>query len=183
MRQELLQVIPEIEEISDADLREQTIKCFLLACQQGGRRPRDMQEMAFTALVETEVTFADKLRCVYHICIRTAQAMEKYIKGAVPINMDVLKAGALLCDVAKMIEVTKTAEGKWGKTRQGKLVRHPFSGVGLAMQAGLPEEVQHIIAAHAGEGNLFPRTAEAIIVYHADFVVFDPFVKEKALQL
>lgn len=182
MREELLKIIPELNQISDPELREGTIKCFLLACEEGGKRPRDMTEMAFTALVETEVSFADKLRCVYHICVRTAEAMNEYMTDAIPVNMDILKAGALLCDVAKLIEVGRSTEGGWVKTRRGKLVRHPFSGVGLAMQAGLPEEVQHLIAVHAGEGDLFPRTPEAIIVHHADFVVFDPFVKDRVLR-
>ena len=51
----------------------------------------------------------------------------------------------------------------------------PDSGVGLAMEAGVPPEVCHIIAAHAGEGNLVQRTTEAYVVHHADFMTFLPF--------
>jgi len=182
MRQELLKVLPELNDIENPDLREKTIQCFLLACQVGGKTPKVMQIMPFSALVPTRVSFADKVRCVYHICVHTASAINQYMPEAIPLNMDILKSGALLCDVAKLIEIEKTPKGEWEKTRVGKLVRHPFSGVGLAMQAGLPEEVQHIIASHAGEGNLFPRTPEAIIVYHADFAVFDPFVDGKVLK-
>ena len=47
--------------------------------------------------------------------------------------------------------------------------------VGLAMEAGVPDEVSHIIAAHAGEGNMVKRTAEAFIVHHADFMSYEPF--------
>lgn len=182
MRQELLQVLPELNDIENPDLREKTIQCFLLACQAGGKTPQVMQEMPFSVLVSTRVSFADKARCVYHICVRTAEAINRYMPGSIPLNMDILKSGALLCDVAKLIEIEKTPQGEWKKSRAGKLVRHPFSGVGLAMQAGLPQEVQHIIAGHAEEGNLFPRTPEAIIVYHADFAVFDPFVDGKVLK-
>ncbi len=38
-----------------------------------------------------------------------------------------------------------------------------------------PPEVCHIIAAHAGEGDHVKRTAEAIIVHHADFMTFLSF--------
>jgi hypothetical protein len=57
----------------------------------------------------------------------------------------------------------------------GKLLRHPFSGVSLAESCGIPPEVCHIIAAHAGEGELVKRTTEATIVHHADFMTFLPF--------
>ena len=40
------------------------------------------------------------------------------------------------------------------------------------MECGVPDAVCHIIAAHAGEGNLVKRTTEAFIVHHADFMSF-----------
>jgi hypothetical protein len=42
----------------------------------------------------------------------------------------------------------------------------------LAARFGLPVEVQHIIAAHAGEGDKVIRTTEATLVNHADFISF-----------
>jgi hypothetical protein len=50
-----------------------------------------------------------------------------------------------------------------------------FSGVSLAESCGVPAEVCHIIAAHAGEGNMVKRSTEAFIVHHADFMTFLPF--------
>jgi len=51
----------------------------------------------------------------------------------------------------------------------------PFTGVALAMEAGVPDEVCHIISAHAGEGDLVTRTTEAYVVHHADFMTYLPF--------
>ena len=39
----------------------------------------------------------------------------------------------------------------------------------------LADKVCHIIAAHAGEGDMVKRTTEAYIVHHADFMTFLPF--------
>jgi len=39
----------------------------------------------------------------------------------------------------------------------------------------VPPRVCHIIAAHAGEGDMVKRTAEAYVVHHADFMTFEPF--------
>ena len=52
-------------------------------------------------------------------------------------------------------------------------IRSP--GVSLAEQCGVPAAVCHIIATHAGEGDMVKRTVEAYIVHHADFMTFEPF--------
>ena len=42
------------------------------------------------------------------------------------------------------------------------------------MMCGVPDRVCHIIAAHAGEGDLVKRSTEAYIVHHADFMSLPP---------
>ena len=66
-------------------------------------------------------------------------------------------------------------DGKSVQGVYGKYVRHPFSGVSLAEQCGIPAEVCHIIAAHAHEGDMIKRSVEAYIVHHTDFMTFEPF--------
>jgi 23S rRNA maturation-related 3'-5' exoribonuclease YhaM len=100
--------------------------------------------------------------------------------GELPVNMDVLIAGAILADVAKLLEYVLDKNGKAIQGTYGKYLRHPFSGVSLAEEAGVPPEVCHIIATHAGEGNMVKRTTEAYIVHHADFMTFLPF-KERLI--
>jgi hypothetical protein len=89
--------------------------------------------------------------------------------------MDVLIAGAILADVGKLLEYELDKKGKSVQGKYGEYLRHPFSGVSLAEQCGVPAEVCHIIAAHAHEGDLVKRTTEAYIVHHADFMTFLPF--------
>jgi hypothetical protein len=88
--------------------------------------------------------------------------------------MDYLVAGAILIDVGKLIEyVLEDDVAVVGKT--GKLLRHPFSGVALAMRFGVPDEICHMIATHSNEGDLGKRTVESIIIHHADFMSYEPF--------
>ena len=39
----------------------------------------------------------------------------------------------------------------------------------------VPDPVCHVIATHAGEGDLVRRSTEALIVHHADFMSYEPF--------
>jgi hypothetical protein len=89
--------------------------------------------------------------------------------------MDVLISGAILCDVGKLLEYDLDESGNLLQGSYGKYLRHPFSGVSVAEECGIPPAVLHIIAAHAGEGDQVTRSTEATIVHHADFMTFLPF--------
>jgi putative nucleotidyltransferase with HDIG domain len=113
-------------------------------------------------------------RCVVHIARRSAEAMEEFLGRGLPIDKDVVIAGAILADVGKLLEY-ETQDGKAVQSDRGKALRHPFTGVHLAMACGVPDPVCHIIATHAGEGNMVKRSTEATIVHHADFMSYEPF--------
>jgi hypothetical protein len=100
--------------------------------------------------------------------------MQKFFGDKLPIDMDTLIAGAILIDVGKLIEYVMD-DGQAVVGRTGKLLRHPFSGVGLAMRFGVPDEICHMIAVHSKEGDLGKRTTEGLIIHHADFMSFEPF--------
>jgi putative nucleotidyltransferase with HDIG domain len=113
-------------------------------------------------------------RAVVHIARRGAEAMKEFFGDALPIDLDVVIAGAILADVGKLLEYEKV-DGTARQSRRGKDLRHPFTGVALAMMCGVPDRVCHVIAAHAGEGDLVQRSPEALIVHHADFMAYEPF--------
>lgn len=168
---------PELQWIQDADLREKTARTWELALEKSVLTPDDLEKIPFTLLAgpDLKVSFMTHKRCVVHIAREAAIRMNEFFGGAMPVNMDVLIAGAILADVGKLLEYELDKDGKSFQGKYGKYLRHPFSGVSLAEQCGVPAEVCHIIAAHAGEGDKIKRTVEAYIVHHADFMTFEPF--------
>ena len=137
----------------------------------------DLNKIPFTLLAgpDLKVTFMDHKRSVVHIAKDAGEKINAMYHGELPVNMDVLIAGAILCDVGKLLEYELDENGNSKQGVYGKYLRHPFSGVSIAEQCGVPADVCHIIATHAGEGNLVKRTTEAYIVHHADFMTFEPF--------
>ena len=105
---------------------------------------------------------------------KAAESMSKFMGSALAIDLDTVIAGAILADVGKLLEY-ENVDGKTVQSKRGEMLRHPFTGVALAMECGVPDAVCHIIASHAGEGDLVKRTTEAYIVHHADFMAFQPF--------
>jgi putative nucleotidyltransferase with HDIG domain len=175
MREAVDLLWPELTWIRDTELRDRTARTWELALERSPLSPEDLDEIPFTLLVpDCPATFMEHKRCVVHIARRGAEAMQEHMGTSLDIDMDHVIAGAILADVGKLLEYEKV-DGKARQSARGKALRHPFTGVALAMEAGVPDEVCHIIAAHAAEGDLVKRSTEAIIVHHADFMAYLPF--------
>lgn len=175
MKEEILNLWPEIDWIGDNSLKEKVAKTWELALERSVLSPRDLNSIPFTLLVpDLKVSFMSHKRSVVHIARDAGNKIIEFYGDDLPVDMDVLLAGAILADVGKLLEY-EMKDGKAVQGNYGKYLRHPFSGVSLAEECGIPPEVCHIIAAHAGEGDMVKRTTEAYIVHHADFMTFLPF--------
>ena len=166
---------PELEWIADRDLRDKVTRTWVRAFELSPLEPDDLDRIPFTLLVPNcPASVMAHKRCVVHIARRAAEAMRDFMGRALAIDMDVVIAGAILADVGKLLEYENVG-GKTRQSKRGELLRHPFTGVALAMECGVPDAVCHIIAAHAAEGDHVRRSTEATIVHHADFMAFEPF--------
>jgi putative nucleotidyltransferase with HDIG domain len=173
MRKQLETLLPEIQLVGDAKLKEMTTHVWLEAMKQAGWTIEDLPGMPFTLLIpQTDVSLIQHTRAVTLTALKIAEVLMKEYGQRVAIDRDVLLAGAILHDVGKLFEYQRE-KGKFVKSRNGDLLRHPISGAAFAYRHGLPPEVLHIIAVHSKEGDGARRTIEAIIVNHADFVNFD----------
>ncbi len=173
MRERLLELVPEFDLIQDADLRERTIQTWETAMEESGWTPDALTQMPFTLLIDPcPASYIEHIRAVTLTAVRTAEVFATIYGERVPVNMDYLVAGGLLHDIGKLLEYENRADGVTVQTYEGKLLRHPFTGMELAARNGLPAEVQHIIAAHAGEGDKVIRTTEATLINYADFMSF-----------
>jgi putative nucleotidyltransferase with HDIG domain len=177
MNEQVMKLWPELEWIVDIQLREKTAKTWELALTRSVLGPEDLDKIPFTLLCgpDLKVSFMAHKRCVVHVAKESGEKMNQFFGADLPVNMDVLIAGAILADVGKLLEYELDKNGNAVQGKYGKYLRHPFSGVSLAEECGMPPEVCHIIAAHAHEGDLITRTTEAYIVHHADFMTFLPF--------
>jgi putative nucleotidyltransferase with HDIG domain len=172
VREELRAILPEIDEIADETLRDRVVATWEAGLSRGGWEPKDLERMPFTLLKPVKINFAQHVRSVTRICLAAAQTFDEVYQGELSLDRDTLLAGALLHDVGKLLEIEE-AGGSFRKSAQGKLVRHPFSGVALADANGIPPRVQHIIGMHSKEGDPFRRTPEAVVLHLADFMNFD----------
>ncbi len=177
MTERVRKLWPELEWINDMSLREKTAEVWELALQRSVLSVADLDYIPFTLLCgpDLRVSFMAHKKCVVHIARAAGEKMNQFLGSGLQADMDVLISGAILADVGKLLEYELDSNGKAVQGVYGQYLRHPFSGVSLAEECGIPPQVCHIIAAHAQEGDLVKRTTEAYIVHHADFMTFLPF--------
>ena len=173
MRDEIKELLPEINEIGDAALREKVVDVWEESIRTGGWQPKELLSIPFTLLAgDIEMMFIEHVRCCARMCLAVEKVLKEIWGDRVPIHRDHMLAGSLLADVGKPIEYVKK-NGQVVKGTRGDHLRHPFSGVGMCWKHGLPDEVMHIVATHSKEGDHVQRTTESIIFHHTDFIDFD----------
>lgn len=162
--EKVIEIFPEIENISDQQMKEHVVKAWVGAMEMSGCT--DLETVKWTMAVPgLEDTLVQHTRKV----TRMAEACAREHGG---VDVDLVIAGALLHDIGKVLEYEQV-DGKTVTSSTGKGLRHPVSGAGLAMKFDLPHELVHIIANHSKEGDFVTRIPEAILIHHVDFVDFD----------
>lgn len=156
-------VFPEIHKIHDKVLRGHVIDVWLMAMKRGGWEK--LEHIPFTLLLNTKRTLVEHTRAVTRMAMSIAGERRD-------MDRDIVIAGGLVHDVGKLLEYTQKKR-QVVKSDYGKRVRHPISGYALAQEAGLPEEVAHIIATHSTEGEKVKRSPESIVIHHCDFIDFE----------
>jgi hypothetical protein len=175
MKEQILELLPEITKIKDKELQDKVVACWAEAISFRDWSIQELKSIPFTLLGSNiKINFIEHVRTCCNMAIACNQVLDDaYGPRKTPINRDYLIAGSLLADIGKLLEYDKTKEGKIFKSDYGKHIRHPFSGVGIAFKHGIPSEVMHVIAVHSKEGIEEKRSPEAIIFHHVDFIDFE----------
>jgi putative nucleotidyltransferase with HDIG domain len=168
--------LPELAMIGDTALRDKVVEAWALA----------LAETDFASIDDIpgggdwksprmkDGSQAHHLRATATMAVGLARGLQA-IFPTLEIDYDVLVAGSLLHDVGKAFEMSPRNLARWqsNPARTGlPAVRHPVYGVYIAMTAGLPEAIVHIVGAHSayGEGALIAASVENLLVQYADHV-------------
>ncbi|MDT8284152.1 MAG: HD domain-containing protein [Thermovirgaceae bacterium] len=175
MKDRIIKMIPEIDWIQDNGLKDKVVATIEDALRTGGWEPEDMDTIPFTLLIpDCPASLNVHNRGVIRMAKKIYEEYNPLYKnsGGFALDHDTLIAGAILHDVGKLVEYEKK-DGKAVKSKMGKDLRHPFSGVGLAMRNDIPSRICHCIAVHAKEGDGAYRCPEAVVINKCDFINFE----------
>lgn len=177
LRAQVLEELPELAQIGDADLKAKAIEAWALALARSSFTSiREIPPAGNPDVMEARRgDQTDHLRGVTRLAIGIAEEMQTAYPE-LAIDRDVIIAGGLLHDVGKAWEFDPENRKRWkaSQKRYGKpSIRHPGYGAHICLTVGLPEEVAHIAMAHSGEGELLVRSLECMIVHQADYTFWN----------
>ncbi len=178
-------LMPELELVEDPVLRKKIVKAWTLACQMGGyERLEDIPTEKFE--------WMPNVSNIQHTkdTARIAAAIEQVLRElGVSLNRDYIIAGALCHDLGIPIEWRNKQSGIFSTiTGAGvfygenpkmpslegnvsyQVARHSTWSFHVAIAAGMPEHVLHIVGSHSKEGEFLLRSPEAWVVHEADLI-------------
>ena len=144
MRNDIEQLFPELEQISEAGLREKVIDVWVESLTTGGWTIEELKAVPFTLLAgDIDIRFLEHVRTCARMSIAIYDVLKDAYGDRVPLNRDHLIAGALLADVGKPIEYVKGPDGKPTKGRRGDMLRHHLAVDPPALERLQAEERHH----------------------------------------
>jgi putative nucleotidyltransferase with HDIG domain len=159
------EAFPELDHITDDDLREKVVEAWTLGLERGGWR--DITDIPYAWNIH-DVTNVEHVRGVTRIARESAQQQREF-HGADP-DMDVIIAACLLHDVGKCYEYVDFVDEEKLLAPDPEYateeVPHSLSGYALAHEVGCPLAVQRAIPHFIGE--IPTRTLEAELVKSAN---------------
>ena len=120
LRDEVRRVWPELEWIESPELREKVTRCWERAFELSPLAPVDLERIPFTLKVPgCPVSFLAHKRLVVHIARDAGRKVREFCGEALPVDMDVLLAGAILADVGKLLEYEGDGAGGSRESTRG----------------------------------------------------------------
>ena len=162
---ELLNFLPEIELIGDQALKDGVVYTWQLAFKDTLWQRLD--DVPFASGATPGISLIQHTRAVVQAAIQLAEIMAA--THGIKVELDKVVAGAVLHDVSKIVEY-EAPDGRQASVI-GKRFPHGFYGAVFAIQAGLPDEIAHLIVSHTHTSPVAPQTMEGIIIRDADYAV------------
>jgi putative nucleotidyltransferase with HDIG domain len=173
------QSLPEIEQIQDEELQLRVVDAQALALSytEYNRIEEIPPEGIPGGPAQKKGTQADHYRGVALMALGLADGLEKIV-GEIGFDRDILLAGGLCHDIGKAWEFSPRNRERWNSSRPrygGPSMRHPVFGIHVAIAAGLPEEIAHIVGAHSyqREGAWVTASLENTIIQYADVAYWE----------
>jgi len=178
LRQTVVQVLPEANEITDETLRGQVIDAWAYSLGQSSFNSID--EIRASGNPDTPRmkagTQTDHIRGVARLALALGDELLRQFPD-LPIDRDMLLACGLCHDVGKPFEFDPGNQKRWRADPAATglpPIRHTQFGTHVCLTVGLPEEVCHAAGCHSMEGQHVQRSLHVELVHLADIAFWKP---------
>jgi hypothetical protein len=156
-------LFPEITMISDPGLASAVVDIWTAMWEQS--RYESIEDVPVSA----SIAYPQIKHCRATLLGALALASVWEEVHDVTLDRDVIIAGALLMDASKMVETTPHPDkGSATYSELGRALPHAAYSAHLALAAGVPLTVVHVILSHSPNGGKAPNSREAELLHWVD---------------
>ncbi len=161
-KKDIEHLFPLLKEIEDDSIRDKVIEVWLRVWKESGYPTLEEVPQRGPA----QDTLVKHTNAVANGAFALARQFQQ--EYGLPVNLDILLAGALLHDVDKLLIFEKKGSNV-EYSEFGKKIPHGSYGGYIALEVGLPIEVVSLVITHASTCTWEPVSVEGILLHHADF--------------
>ena len=172
-------LFPRVNAINDPEIRKKVIDLWWGTWKESDfKRIEDLSQWQ-SMKEKLDISNVEHTNQVVECALAMASVVER--DQGIKVERDTLIAGAILHDIDKLLIFHQPS----GETTKMEMhLAHTTIGAHLALKAGLPLGIVHVIAAHsANHSSTSPKSVEAVIVYHADHVVTETWRIAKNIDI
>lgn len=150
-REQVLEIMPEINLIHNTELREKSIRCWQDVIEMGGWDKKGIENAPLgVGYVSDDCPERgiDHCRRVVRCCKVMWDELHEYANEVSSLDYDLLMTGAVLHDIGKFACYDRK-DGKGCHTALGEKFNHVTVGAYVARKNELPEDVVYIILQHS----------------------------------
>ncbi|MGM0591420.1 MAG: HD domain-containing protein [Halobacteriota archaeon] len=180
---EVRAALPEVEAISDADVRERVVQMWADAFDASDHESiLDVPYLPQYGDLIGDQSLLDHVRLTTNVAIDIASLLTDAYDG-LGLDTDAVVAGALVHDVSKVLETLPADAGPGAHSEIAELLGHPHYGQHLIAEAGLSVHLQHIALSHSHQSGVGIKTLEALVVWAADTIAVNSLFWAESDQL
>lgn len=156
------EIFPKINDIKNEHYKQLTIDVWEDAWQKS--KWKDIHSLPVSPDINySQVTHTNAV-------IEMALSISEIFKNFHNVNVDndILLSAILLRDVSKLLESEPADNGETVTSDLGQLYPHAFLGAQIAVQHGVPDQINEIILNHTPQSAVFSKSIEGKIVYYVD---------------
>ena len=165
----VLQLLPELAEISDTAARSRCVRIWAAAIRAGNWPDPRLAPTLPQVPVTLDANLVAHTRRVLLGCRDVARAVDQ---ASIHPDLDVLLEAAALHDVAKLLEYEPAGDG-FRLSAIGRSLPHAAVGAQWAVAVGCPEAVARAVYVHTPSVAAAPESIEAVILFAVDQVDAD----------
>lgn len=167
--QDIKDLLPALNALSNQELADNIAQAWIDAFRLS--KWDHIEDVWLTPEADRKIRLIDHVNCIAELAVLTNDIIAKYHPEA-KCDTELLVELALMHDVSKLYEFEPDGAGRCRHAEYSRRYQHGLGSYSLAVRYQMPEDLIHLIYAHADCCPIEPQLVEGHLFHHLDHCHF-----------